>query len=366
MKIDLSKIDTTNFIVRPNEVAGEICWLVQPQHIGCTWTTDNLHFRSSMWNINGELISASFKKFFNLTEKPNLIPDPTDTSKMNLLEKIDGSTLVVSKYKGSLITRTRGTFDAHDLDNGDEIEELKVRYPLAFDNMYLNSEEMTFLYEWVTPRNKIVLDYGGLDIYLIGVVYHHDYSYMHQDDLNRFSEFIKVKRPKVYNFNSMNELVTAVQAFKGVEGIVAYFNDDQDMKKIKGIEYLALHRFKSNCNTESILDTFLSYDMPDYGEFMKKIEDQFDFECAQMSLPYISSTIDAWKVVQKIEAGMNEYVEKIKSLPSRKEQAIAINNSYGKTARSGYVFSLLDGKEFNKETYKKLMWQVLKEGGKTG
>jgi hypothetical protein len=366
MKIKLDQIDTENFLVRPNEIAGEICWLVQPNHIGCQWSKDNLHFRSSMWNSQGELISASWKKFFNYTEKPNLVPDPTDMQDMSLIEKIDGSTLIISKYKGHLINRTRGTFDAHFLDNGDEIDELIKRYPKAFDNNYINKEDMTFIFEWVTPRNRIVIDYPELDIYLIGAIYHDDYSYMMQSELDQFAKYIEVKRPRRFKFNTVPEMISAVQEFKGMEGICAYFNKEQDIKKLKGVEYLSLHRFKSNCNVESVLDMFLSYDMPDYQDFIGKVESHFDFESCKMAMPFISSTLDAWKTVKKIEIGMKEFVNKISSLSSRKEQAVMITKSYGRTSRSGYVFTLLDGKPFNKEMYKKLMWQVLKEGGKTG
>jgi hypothetical protein len=98
MKIDLSKIDMTNFNIKPNKINGEIIYLVVPVNIGCKWTKDNMIFRSSMWNSEGELISASFKKFFNWNEQPDLVPIPTDIKKLQAISKIDGSTLIVSKY----------------------------------------------------------------------------------------------------------------------------------------------------------------------------------------------------------------------------------------------------------------------------
>jgi hypothetical protein len=41
------------------------------------------------------------------------------------VEKLDGSTLIVSKYNGQYILRTRGTVDASKLANGFELELFK-------------------------------------------------------------------------------------------------------------------------------------------------------------------------------------------------------------------------------------------------
>ncbi len=126
MWTDLSKIDTENFIVRKGLVAGEECTLVFPNHIGCKWSKDNMIFRSSMWNSEGSLISAGFKKFFNYGEQPDLVPHPESTRGAEAIMKVDGSLLTVSKYRGELIIRTRGTVSAYMHDNGPEIDILRT------------------------------------------------------------------------------------------------------------------------------------------------------------------------------------------------------------------------------------------------
>ncbi len=63
----------------------------------------------------------------------------------------------------------------------------------------------------------------------------------------------------------------------------------------------------------------------------------------------------------KIVEGMNSFVNnRLRSLPSRKEQAQLVISSYGETNRASFLFKLLDGKSLGKEEYKKLMFQVLK------
>ena len=90
------------------------------------------------------------------------------------------------------------------------------------------------------------------------------------------------------------------------------------------------------------------------------IENTYDFECAQMAMPYVSKVCDAFKNVQKIIDGMISFVEPLTEI-TRKEAALKIISAYGKTNRASYVFNLLDGKELDKDSYKKLLLQSLGE-----
>ena len=118
MKIDISSIDRTQFMVHEHSLNGEIVYLIQPQHIGTKWRQDNKHMRSVVVNYAGEVISASFPKFTNYGENPEHFPVPTSLKNATVVEKLDGSTLIVSKYNGQYILRTRGTVDASTMANG--------------------------------------------------------------------------------------------------------------------------------------------------------------------------------------------------------------------------------------------------------
>ena len=77
---------------------------------------------------------------------------------------------------------------------------------------------------------------------------------------------------------------------------------------------------------------------------------------------FISTICDGYAEVLKIVNGMNNFVIKIKTLPTRKEQAISIFSAYGKESnRSSYIFTILDGKSLAKEQLKKLLYQVTKK-----
>ena len=207
MRVNLSSINREHFLVQERTVGGEKVYLVNPKGFNTVWSKDNLIFRSSVWDIEGNLCSGGFKKFFNHGEKIEIVPTPLSLDNCSILEKVDGSCLIVSYWRGSLITRTRGTIDATKLETGHEINVLKEKYPKAFDNEQLRSESYSYLFEWTSPLNKIVIDYKTLDIKLIGGIFHSDYSLATQDKLDEIAWEIGVARPKRYNYGNLAEML---------------------------------------------------------------------------------------------------------------------------------------------------------------
>ena len=363
MKIDLDKVDRTQFMVHEHSLNGEIVHLIQPQHIGAKWKNDNLHFRSAVWNYNGELISASFPKFFNWSEQPDLSPVPNSLKNTTVVEKLDGSTLIVSKYNGQYILRTRGTVDASTMANGHELELFKEKFLKSLTHDTPDTWNVSILFEWVSPINKIVLNYGDEpDWYVVGIVHHSDYSLYSQEDLDMWAKNKGFKRPATYTFSDVNDLLQNVDQWKGKEGVCVYSKNDQSIHKVKGAWYLALHHMKSELsNIEKVMDVWLEQGMPDYNTFYNYIFTTFDFELAEQVKGMISRIVDGKKEVNKIVEGMNSFVNnRLRSLPSRKEQAQLVISSYGETNRASFLFKLLDGKSLGKEEYKKLLFQVLK------
>lgn len=361
MKIDFKSIDTESFFINERFLAsGEKVFLVNPKHVGCKWTKSNLHFRSSVWNEAGELISASFKKFFNWDEQPDLDFKPfslTANGGTTIVEKMDGSTLIVSKYKGELIVRTRGTIDARVFEaNGDEIDELLGRYPQIAE---LANEDISLIFEWTSPFNQIVINYGEeCDISLIGVVNHSDYSLQPQFFLDKIAKDNGFKRPRTFKFNSIKEMLVAIEALEGQEGVCVYCNKGQSIRKVKGAWYLSLHRFKNQATLENVVDLFCEYNCPSYNEFKEQLSTQFDHECWKLVESFASSVCDAHKHVEQLVAGMIRFIEPLKTI-DRAEAARQIIASYGETNRTGFVFTLLNGRELDKKAIKKLIHQKL-------
>ena len=361
MKINFQDYDLEGFVIRECKIAGDECYLIFPQHIGVKWDKKNLIFRSSVWTKEGELISAGFKRFFNWSEQPDLAYTPfslTANGGCELIEKKDGSTLIVSKHRGELIARTRGTVDASGMENGWEIEYLKEKYPLAFNHELLDGHSL--IYEWTSPENVIVLNYGEVDISLIACIKHEDYSLFRQSELDKIALEIGVPRPAQYHYKSIKEMIGDVETWVNAEGICCYCNNGQDIRKLKSEWYLSAHKMKSEMGSiERVIDFWFANDMPDYQTAYQTLCDLFDFEIAEKCKGDLSRICDAWKEVKRIVDFMEKYVYD-NSHKDQKTFALDTLQKWGDTNRASFVFSLRKGQELSKENYKKLLYQCLK------
>ncbi len=371
MKIDLSQIDIEQFMVHPHVIEGQTLFLVQPQHIGAKWTQANKHFRSSVWDSDGNLVSAAFPKFMNWGENPDNFPVPTTLKDTHVVEKVDGSLLIVSRWNDKLMLRTRGTVDATKLDNGHELELFLQTHGANLENLLpVNGHHQSFLFEWVSPNQRIILNYGDSpEWFLVGCVEHDNYVLTSQDYLNWIATKYGFKRPPAYTFPSFEALISGVEQWKGKEGVVIYSDNGQTLHKVKGMWYLALHRMKEAlASFDKVVDVWYEQGEPPYQTFEKFITEQFDYELWVQIRGEASRICDASYDVAKIISGMETFVEQKltplgdpKDKVIRGQQARLVNASYGITNRGKFVYNLLDGKTLDSEARKKLLYQVLKK-----
>lgn len=369
MKINFSNFLPNEFMVHQHDLFGEPVLLVQPSHLSVNWTKENLIFRSSVWlQKTGELISPGWKKFFNDREKPAIDPIPSDVKSGNVITKIDGSLCIFSLFNGNLVIRTRGTVDATTQDNGHEFVELAERYKVKSILEELNRDEkVTLLFEITSPNQRIVIaETPEPDLWLIGAIRHEDYSYFTQNEVDAIGVKYQFKRPKRYFFKTMEELRTTVEAFRGIEGVCFYYNNDQCIRKFKGIQYLFLHRAKSEISSiEKVIDLYISeagqhnYDLS-YSSFMKYLEKAFDYEIAMMARDHATRICDGMERVKEIMNTLYKFAESVKGM-TRKDAALNILQAYNSTGRSATVFKILDNKPVGADEYKKILYQVLKQ-----
>lgn len=357
MKIDLSRIDKEIFAVKEVKIGGEDCYFVTP--IGNPeWTADSLIYRSSIWNKNGEPISLGFPKFFNAHERNDLKPLPSSLSNCSYIEKKDGSCIILSKYNGKHIVRTRGCLTPESvMENGRELEifrktivsELEKQFPEPTWNFSL-------LFEWLSPTYTVVIENKCLNFVLIGCIDHHDYSLLTQEGLDYIALRFDFDRPERYKFDSLDTLIGTVKDWKNKEGIVLYSNNDQTLHKFKSDDYLLKHRFKSNATLANTLDLYFKYDCPPKEEFRKKIGQDFDFECLGMVEKFIlqiyqaeynaKHTLETWKFWCAENKDLSQKEFAIKLLADNKDMA-------------WLVFGLRKLGKCGKMDYRKLMDKML-------
>lgn len=342
------------FNIKDCVIAGDECVLVTPKDMSVEWNDDNKIFRSSIWRKSDmHPVSLGFKKFTNLGEQPAFEPIE-GYSDLEFIRKLDGSLLIVSQYKGELIVRTRGTIDATQLANGHEIEFLKNKYPVAFNNSWLDTEKFTLLFEWTTPTNRIVLQESEEPtLWLIGIVGHQTdsfmgpwtpYDYFSQQDLDIQARVLGVSRPERYTLNLQN-VAEYLKDETSIEGVVIYANGGQILKKVKTPRYLYMHRVFTGIKTvDHLFELFAEYGCPKREEFEKMLANNFDWELVTTLKDLLDELYTKSKRIADKALWIVMYLQNPDFVQlDRKGKAQKILEHFPDC--SGIVFAMLDNKE---------------------
>jgi hypothetical protein len=329
-------------------IAGDECWLITPKDMSVKWFDDNARFRSCIVRKSDNyVVSQGFAKFTNFGERPEFQPWD-NTWQFEAIHKLDGSLLIISKYKGELIVRTRGTVDARSIPNGHEIDELITKYPKVFDNEVLNDGH-SILVEWTTPSNVIVLrEHNTPTLTLVGIISNRDAVYCEQVILDGIAEEWDIDRPQRYHYNTIEECILDVDAWRGKEGVVLYSPDGQTLKKIKASEYCELHKICTGIkNVKQVMDLFLASPKFTTSEaFYKYVETTLDYEIAEKIKDDIENVVHAYNIFVDKFNRLTDVVNDLTYCDSRKEQAMVITSRY-QDWRKSFAFNILDNYEIH-------------------
>ncbi len=353
MKINFSDYDLTDFSVKEGEFCGIPAKLITPKDITVKFNQKNKIFRSSVWSLDGELLSASFPRFPNFGESPEEFPTPESLDGATVVDKIDGSTVIFDYVNEKLNARTRGKFSYHGLENESDFEFVIKKYP-QIKYLLAAIPNISLIFEITTPNLRICIDYGSEpDIWLIGAICKDDYSLIKQESLDALAEEERFafKRPETFKFGSLADLINQIKEKKSGEGVCLYSNSGQAIHKVKSARYLLLHRLKSQLSSfEKVMDLFFELGKPSLEEFVNYVSSHFDFEIVESVRPNIELCCKTWEklsvdlfllggsVIQLKESGMD-----------RKEMAAQIL-TWGELKSVG--FSKLDNKNIDDKVLK--------------
>jgi len=373
MKINLDSIDREKFYVSERPIHGsEVAFLITPQPTHHAWELEELHLRSSVWNSDGVLISAGFPKFFNFEERPHVLPFENDG--VEAIEKLDGCLLIVSVYKNQLIIRTRGGISAGSVEfAGNDIEQFKESHKNFLKRLLVIGEyddprtATSWLFEWCTPNQKIVVDYGPEPkFFLIGAVDHSDYTLWTQEELDSIARKYGMNRPKRYSFDSIPNLIKTVEALKNEEGVVVYYKTSNHnlgwgMRKIKSIDYLAKHAFKSNLTMRHLAEMAGQNDLQTIQDCLDFIEATFDFELMVFSRDLVTQTYE--KVIYPVQNGLKLIREHVESNKEMDQKTFAVNLQLSSSIHPSlqqFAYQLRSTGEIKKDSYIKLLVNTAK------
>jgi hypothetical protein len=359
MKISFpSKED--GFQIHECDFCGISSFLIVPK-IDVLWKEDNLFYRSIIVDDKGTVLSCGWPKFFNSNEKPNLYPPPEQFRDWIIHDKLDGSLVIVDYVNGSFNMRTRGCVSHHTQSNHADFELLFQKHPIIKDFLKENSN-FSLLFEIVTPNNVIVIRPKEVKFYFLGAIDKDKLQIASRHDLLEIWKQIGcIPSPKSYeidNIKDLSSIIQLVKPWKGLEGVVISYNNNQNRIKIKSDWYLFCHKIKSQLNsTNNLIQYYVETGLLPFEDFYKKIETDFDYEIAFQLKHEINKICEAAIVVKKYIDNMIEMVHEIRNVESRKEKAIMIKTHYKKN--SSYAFWLLDNKPLTNLQWNKLMHQKL-------
>ncbi len=231
-------------------------------------------------NRDWEPVCVPFFKFFNIGEGHAAV---IDWETARVYEKLDGSLMSIYFYEGQWRVASSGTPDASGSMGKLTLtmaecfwrtwEELGYQWPAPA------YQGTTFMFEFMTPWNRVIVQHEKPRIVLIGY---------RDRDLQEFSpgEFAQSGWETVKSFplNTMSGVLQAVQTLKPLEneGYVvcdAKFN----RVKVKSPAYVALHHLRDSFSRRRLVEIvqhgeseeFLAY-FPDFEPEYRDVKKRFD------------------------------------------------------------------------------------------
>jgi len=242
------------------------------------WDDLTIMCRGLITDLEGNIISRPFPKFFNLQEH---FGDDCKLPKINwkqgfyVSEKFDGSLGIVYPTPDGYKIATRGSFTSD--------QAIKATEMLAkLDNNF--HPDYSYLFEILFPQNRIVVDYGESEtLVLLDVI-----ETRSGKSVYNFERFAKeLNCDGVFDLGLKKEAIEKLDGGNR-EGVVVRFEDGTRIK-VKIAEYVRLHRLITGTNARSIWEILknggdmreLIDRVPDeYYSWVKKTEKQIkeDFE----------------------------------------------------------------------------------------
>jgi RNA ligase len=263
MKLDLGAINLDDFIVSNREILDGIpVVLICPKKGKHTWSKDELHLRSLLCDRDGNIICSGFPKFFNYGEdelSDSIISKGISSGKAILLEKMDGSLIIRTVIDGKVSFRTRGS---HNLGEFEEpiMRIINDKYPELLNPRVGSVMDMSLLFEYISPDNKVILNYRGTELYFLGgmIIYSNNVvpRFFPAHFFSGITDRLCVKTPLEYSLGDDLEFIRQeVSSWSGKEGIVVAVprsDGSYNLSKIKTAEYLKLHALRYNLSDSRI------------------------------------------------------------------------------------------------------------------
>jgi len=253
--------------------------------------------------ISHEVICRAFDKFGNYGES---YADEIDWASARVQEKIDGSIMKLwfNKRENRWIVSTNNCYDAYEAENaygmnfGSEFTGALAEQVLDLDEWVDTlDKDCTYIFELVSPHNKIVVPYSERKVYHIGT--------RRVTDAKELNVDIGVEKPKEYALDSLESCIKAASEFNDLnhEGFVVV-DKNWNRVKVKSPLYVAAHHIASNnvFTLKMAVDLVLTGEDGEYLTYFPEHKTEIDNVKKTMENEKFSiyKTIESLRLMQKI------------------------------------------------------------------
>jgi RNA ligase len=220
--------------------------------------------RGITFDAEGNLICRKFHKFFNVGEK-----EETQLNKINLyephivLEKLDGSCVIPQPSPdGFVLTTKSGVTDISQ--QAEEFISDKPHYAKFIHSMF--DGKLTPIFEWVSRKNRIVVDYENDNLILTAIRNTEMGNYLPYFNMLDLAEHWNIPVVQAVDGLAVQNIelfVKQIREWEDSEGVVLRFNTGH-MVKIKADQYVLRHKTKDAINQEkNVISIILNDDVDD-------------------------------------------------------------------------------------------------------
>jgi RNA ligase len=289
--------------------------------------------RGLVTDDTGDIVASPFHKFFNIEEGKF-----TPTENFEVYEKMDGSLGIVFWYQGQWVVATRGSFTS---DQSIKATEILKKY-----NKDIMFRHLTFCFEIIYPENRIVLDYGNDEKLVLLGTFNKDGKEIDVEMWSQYGFDVVKKYDGISDYKQLKEMIKNDQ-----EGFVVKFSNG-DRVKVKGVEYLRLHKIMTNVTTTGVWEYLKNGE--DVLEILKDVPDEFYDKiksyAQHLKYGYFQISEDAGKKFDGMMYG--KYNDK-EPIEDRKEFAEWVSSQ--PKYMSGILFRM-----FDKKDYSEIIWNLIR------
>jgi T4 RnlA family RNA ligase len=233
-------------------------------------------------------------KFYNLNQIPQTnIEIIKHKNIKNISTKMDGSLIGFFQLPNKKVyPMTKGSFTNEVIDQVNNYLKKNVQIINFIENMF--DKGFYPLFEWVSPKNQIVLHYNEESLTLLQIRDENG-KYLNLDYFDDLIKKYNIEKTKYWNLDNIDELLDLRENIKNFEGWVIQFDDDCFVK-LKTDEYFELHKTLSSLNLKTIFELIINNDLDDYKDRLT--------ENGNMFVPYKKS------VILKIEENIQNHIFK--------------------------------------------------------